>query len=733
MKNKKTLIIVIGALLLIALLAGGFIAYKSHSAKVARGNVYNLAKIYAERGEYDRALSLLDTILIKEADDEIALDMLNQIIEMKKAASEGREVLGFTNLKFDSSEFAKIMQKSISAMEKSVEKALAESNKHAEENKKTMQDMLKLQEESQKAEADRRAEEEKKQAQKEERELEKEKLAAEKERIAIEREKAAAERERIAAEKAAKAAEQEEERKAQEAAIAEQKRIAEEKRKAEEAELAKKNEKLKKQLDDVNEEIQKGDAALATGNFDEAIKHFEKASSMMPAEAGLNLIAAKESQIAQSLYEASLNSTDKAEKEKLMAKAVEMAKKAIKDNPKDSNSHYILAQDAINKKDYNTAVTELKSAIQNDPNNYLYYYDLGKIQYTQKKYAEASSTFDTCCKKNPDYAPAKYNMGLCQLKLKNDNAALEAFRQTIDMSPRHEKAYLEEARILARRGDYSNSAFAYENVLAINNMNITASMELGSVYYQAKNYSKAEDSYRKALSMLSPSQEQTLTKYNLSTVLYDANKNVEAEKYAKEAYEGVEYLKDNKQKVNLVYNYALLLDRKGDIDNAIPLYMEVLQLNPEHIKTKINLGVMYMNLVPPDVDMAMALFAQVYKADKNNFEANNNLGSAYLEKEDYKNAILYFQNAIKLQPANNSVRANLAKAYAKNSDYDNAKVVYKELIKVDPKNWDGYVELAKVCIQLEDNEGAEKYLVYIQEKNPGYRTAEVESLLTSIK
>ena len=37
-------------------------------------------------------------------------------------------------------------------------------------------------------------------------------------------------------------------------------------------------------------------------------------------------------------------------------------------------------------------------------------------------------------------------------------------------------------------------------------------MELGNVYYQKKSYNEAEESYKRALTMLSPSENMTLTK-----------------------------------------------------------------------------------------------------------------------------------------------------------------------------------------------------------------------------
>lgn len=684
--KKQKIMIGAGAALAVLILVICLCA-RGCSSKNSRNNVYNLAKTYAEQGEYDRALSVLDKLLLKDSTDQTALDMLQQIIEMKKAADEGRAVPGFTSVNINTDGITDAMQDSMAQ----VKDALAQSNRQAEENRRTMENLVKIQEEN-----------------------------------------SAAERKR----QEAAAAEAEEKRKADAAAEAKRKE-AEEKRKAAEEELAKKNAKVKKEMDNVNNEIQLGKTALATGNIQEALQHFAKAGGSIPVVEGDSLYGAKKkSEIAQALFDASEKAENASEKQRLREEAVEMAKKVIAENPNDAAARYILAQDAMAKKDYNLALNQLKAAVQNadknDPNLYLYYYDMGKLQYLAKKYTEAVASFTTSCELNGAFVPSRYNLGLSQVKLKNDAAAISAFRKCIDINPRYEKAYLEEARALARRNDYSGAISAYESVIALNNINTTAISELGNVYKNAGRLAKAEESFRKALTMLSSSEEQTKTKYNLSAVLYEEEKTIDAEKYAKEAYEEKSYIKDTKTRANIVYNYAMILDINGKMELAIPKYQEVLDLNPEHNKTKINLAVMYLNEEPPMVDLALNLLKQVYAADKNSFEANNNLGSAYLLKEDYKNAIMHYQNAIKIDSSINDVRANLAKAYAKEGEYNNAKTTYTELIKLDSQNWDAYIELAKVCMQLNDNATAEKWLVYVQTKNPNYRKAEVDNLLATI-
>lgn len=511
---------------------------------------------------------------------------------------------------------------------------------------------------------------------------------------------------------------------------------AERLKKEAEDKLAAENSDLKKKLNAINDEIAKGSNSLNSGKNNDGINHFDKASDIIKTLGGNTTVGpSKETEMAKYLYDAAQNASNPSDKDKLMKEAVKHAQEAVNKNPNEAAAHNIIAQDAINRKDYNTALRELQAAanVKGDPNRYLYYYNLGKVQYTLKKYSDAANSFTMSCELKNDFAPSRYNLGLTQKQLKNESAALDAFKKTIDIDPRHEKAFLEEARILAGRSDYLGAIEAYKNVLQINNVNVQAVMELGSVYYKRKNYQEAEDNYRRALTMLGPSEEMTLTKYNLSTVLYDAGKVDEAVKYAREAYDSKGYVKNNLSKANVIYNYGLVLDETGNLDTAIPVYKEVLSCNPDHAKTKINLGNMYMELNPPQIDTAMNLFLQVYQKDNNNFEANNNLGSAYLQKEEYRSAIKYFQNALRIQPKNNEVRANLARTYAKNGDYDNAKTTYKELIKTDKKNWDAYLELSKVCMQLNENTEAEGYLIYIRDNNPAFNRSEVTNLLNAIQ
>ncbi|MBQ5998498.1 MAG: tetratricopeptide repeat protein [Treponema sp.] len=710
MNRKKK--IALGALIVMVLVLGGAVGGRlilsggeavTGTKNKSKNNTIALVNLYYQKGEYDRALDKLESLLLENPNDKEALALMEKILAAKESASTEDYGAAATNssvnVTVDTDGLQAAMQSSIDSMKDQLEKSneklneqIAKNNAEAEKNRKAMAELLKKQQEQ---------------------------AAAEKAR----------QEQIIAQQKAA----EEERRKAEEI-----RKKQEAERKAAEEALMRKNAAVKKEISGVNDEIQQAKAALNAGNIDSAVSHFSKAQGLLPVAGGdpeyePAFSASKNTEMATLLYEASQKASSSEEKQRLENLALEYARKAVSHDPKESASQYILGMNAYANKDYGKALEYLTKAVENNNSNGLYYYNLGRVQFQMKKFTEARYSFSTSCQLDPSYAPARYNLGITNNRLNDPKAALADFRRVHDIDSHHENSYLEEARILMRLNDKAGAIVAYKNVIRLNNTNRSALNELGTAYSSSKKFADAESTFRQSLAMLPAGTDDPLTYYNLSTVLYEQNKTDDALVYAKKAYDSCSSLKDKNSKANIMYNYALLCDKTGKTDQAISVYAEVLGINPSHLKTQINLGVMYMNMNPPDADMALSLFLKAYAQDKNNFEVNNNLGSAYLSKEDYTEAVKYFQNALKLDPKNNAVRSNLAQAFASDSQYDNAETTYKELLKQDSENWDGYIELAKVCMAKSNNAAASKYLEFVKIKKPDYRKAEIESLLASMK
>ena len=524
---------------------------------------------------------------------------------------------------------------------------------------------------------------------------------------------------------------EEAEKKAAEAIVRKQQEEAEAKRKMEEAELAAKNAELKKIMEKVNAEIEQAKDKLNSENIAGAIAQFENAKDMLPtgdSEDEKQFNANKLSEISLATYSASQKYNP--ENAELKNESVEYAKRTLEENPTDVASHYVLGMDAFDKKNYAEAEQQFSRAVQGDSSNFLYYYQLGRAQAYQNKNEAARQSFLTASRYNSEYAPAQYNLGIVYSRLNQQANALSAYRKACEIDSDYENAYLATARILVRQGDVAGGIAAYEKAIAINPANARTYKEEGSAYASQKNYAAAESAYRKALALLAPGEKDPDTYYNLSTVMYSQGKFEDALVYAKTAYDTRDAPGKAVRESALVYNYALLLDGNGKYSEAMKLYREVLALDANHVKAKINLAALC--IAENDADTALALLESAISAGSNSFEVNNNLGNAYRLKNDYNNAVTYYVAALKLQPKDVTVRENLAKAYASSGQYDNAKTTYEQVIQADKNNFDAMIELAKVNIQLKDNAGAKEWLSRVQTSKPAYRRGEVESLLSSI-
>lgn len=643
-----------------------------------RQNTISLVKKYMDKGQYEPAMDLLNGLLIKNADDEEVQELLDRLIELKaiKDAENSAMANGMSNgsvpydINIDTNGITNAFRDSIDSMSKE----LSAANEANAKNQEVINRLLEAQ----------RQEELERQSQK-------------------------------------KALE---EQKAKEAAI----------QKAQEEELARQNKKNAEKIEKINELITLGNASLNTGKNDDAIKKYEEAVKLLPLDQGEpKFSASKYSEIASNLYDAAERENNPEVKNFLMQKAVSYAQKAIDKDSGNAKSHFILAMNAEKNKDSQTAERELELAVKNDSGNYLYYYYLGRRQYLNKKYSEARTSFISSIKLKSDFDSSHYNLGITCKKLNLSQEALSSFRKAYSVNPQHAKAYLEEARILDSVYANSDGAIkAYNKVLEIEPDNMPALKECGSVYAKADNYVKAESYFRRAVAKTG-SKADPMLYFNLSTVLYNQNKIQDAEKYALEAYNSKDMLNSNSEKAKIVYNYALIVGTAGNQNKSIELYNEVLKLNPSHTKAKINLGIMFMEMTPPETDTALLFLTQAYKEDDKNFEVNNNLGNAYLLKKEYKDAVNYYLKASKINPKDVEVKQNLAKAYAESGQFDNAKVTYEDVIAQSPDSFDTYIELAKVCIALKDNSSAEGYLTALQTKKPEYKASEVKSLLAAIK
>jgi tetratricopeptide (TPR) repeat protein len=149
----------------------------------------------------------------------------------------------------------------------------------------------------------------------------------------------------------------------------------------------------------------------------------------------------------------------------------------------------------------------------------------------------------------------------------------------------------------------------------------------------------------------------------------------------------------------------------------LPLYYNALNLlktsleKQETSNTLYQLGKLYLNM--EEVDEAEVYFKKVL--DKNSesleleLETNQALGFLYSKKEDFSQAIQYYQRALKIDPDLLNTRSNLGEAYLKSTQLTKAEIEYKKVLKITDYHVESHIGLGEVYLAMGDEGESDLY------------------------
>ena len=135
-------------------------------------------------------------------------------------------------------------------------------------------------------------------------------------------------------------------------------------------------------------------------------------------------------------------------------------------------------------------------------------------------------------------------------------------------------------------------------------------------------------------------------------------------------------------------NNALKAHASGDLKNARLLYQQVLTIDPENSTALGHLGIiegLYKNIV-----IAENLLLKALSKEKNNPDFLLNYGAVLLEKNQYSDAIGYFQKVIRQRPLDPICFSNLASCYNAQNQPDLALRNADQSIQVKPDHSDAW-------------------------------------------
>ena len=127
--------------------------------------------------------------------------------------------------------------------------------------------------------------------------------------------------------------------------------------------------------------------------------------------------------------------------------------------------------------------------------------------------------------------------------------------------------------------------------------------------------------------------------------------------------------------------------------NGITLFEHAVKVTENNYQAQNNLGTAFG---PVDLDKAVFHYKEALKIKPNFVEVLYNLGTAFLKEGESDEAVLYFTKALKINPQKADARMNLANVLFIQGKSDEAVFHYNEIIKTDSENADVHSKLAYV-------------------------------------
>ncbi len=169
--------------------------------------------------------------------------------------------------------------------------------------------------------------------------------------------------------------------------------------------------------------------------------------------------------------------------------------------PADLNALLQQAEDALEKKDYHTALAPLETVTRAAPDNADAWFYLGYAYHGLHQDADARGAYEKALKINPDLYQAQADLGLLLFAMKDVTGALPHLQKAVALKPGDARPHLDLGVALAAGGQTSAAETELRQALQLDPKLEAAAYQLGEIELDEKQYSAAAGDFEKALAL----------------------------------------------------------------------------------------------------------------------------------------------------------------------------------------------------------------------------------------
>jgi len=274
---------------------------------------------------------------------------------------------------------------------------------------------------------------------------------------------------------------------------------------------------------------------------------------------------------------------------------------------------------------------------------------------------------------------------------------LHLWADAMHKNPHKYRPHANLGNALVQRGRYADALPHFRQAVACEPDNPGGHYNLACTLETLNKLQEAEQAYRRTIEL---DPQHPMAHNNLAAVLHKTGRPAEAIQYFRKALE----LTPKHKKGNIHFNLAALLEEQGSPDKAIEHYQKALQHNRRNIQAMNNLGLLLMR--KDRLVDAISLFKQGLDVQPDSARLHHNLGQALLRQKQTAEAIKHFRKAVELQAGFYAARITLGQVLLQQRQAREATVYLREACRLNPQEPSGFLLWSQALAMQRDLEGA---------------------------
>jgi len=357
--------------------------------------------------------------------------------------------------------------------------------------------------------------------------------------------------------------------------------------------------------------------------------------------------------------------------------ALKFARECVKLDPKDMNSHMLLAELAAMNGDRETEKEEYKAILELDPAQQRVRFLLATALIKSNRLDEAMEQLDTLISEEPSLSFAHYYKGRIYIEWGNYQAAENEYLKTLALDETFEPALFDLAGLYQYQKKLEDAVMLYKKLLSLYPNNRTAQERLMGLYNTLGQKDNINELIGNIQNQSKPGDpgRQILGLYYLQNGRFaDAISEFDLIVTA--------WPDDYKSR----YFLALAYEESGLSEKALE-HLSLIKKDSEYfINSQIHI-VYILNDMGKDEE-AIDILKKAINLKKDESSLYMILSSFYEGKNDYKQSISTLQDGLKLDGKNTEMIFRLGLAFDKSGDRESCIDEMKKVLAIDPNNAD---------------------------------------------